>query len=310
MMTPLPALPRMSTFVERLFSQLQPGITFADCIRQATPTTARVLEIGPGGAPTFRRKDYPNLKVSDYCASENLHRSLERHVGGAIDEQLFDDVDYVCADGRLADVVPEGQQFDLIFSSHNIEHQPDLLTHLIHVQRLLSPDGAAAFLVPHHRRTFDVFRRITSTGDVLLRHFGPPELMAAKINFEVATHSALLPAGAPRSYGAEAPVRLGDLRAGFTRFMSDLQGEPREFEDCHHHVFTPESLHLLLLELYLLRLTTLLPTVSSAAVGNTFLMAVSPAPWPSDPAQASALEAYLESQRLALYRSLAPDTTA
>lgn len=296
----------MTTFVESLFAQLQPGITFAECIRRATPASAHVLEIGPGASPTFRRRDYPNLKVSDYCDTQALHRSLERHAGESIAETLFDDVDYVCADGRLADVVPEGQRFDLIFSSHNIEHQPDLLTHFVHVERLLGPGGAATFLVPHHQRTFDIFRRLTTTGDVLLAHFGPPGLMAAKVGFEARTHSALLPPEAPRAYGGDAPVRLGDLRAGFTRFMSDLQGQTKGFEDYHHHTFSPDSLQLLLLELYLLRLTTLLPCASSGAVGNTFLMAVSPAPWPDDPAQAAVLEANLESQRLALYKKLTP----
>lgn len=295
----------MQTFVQSLFSHLQPGITFAECIRRATPPDAHVLEIGPGASPTFRRKDFPNLKVSDYCGTEELHRSLERHAGGTISHRPFDDVDYVCADGRLADVVPEGQKFDLIFSSHNIEHQPNLLTHFVHVERLLNPSGVVVFLVPHHRHTFDIFRRLTSTGDVLLGHFAPPGLMSAKVGFEARTHSALLPSGATREYGPGAPVFLGSLKAGFDRFMSEVKGESLEFEDCHHHVFSTESLQLLLLELYLLRLTSLLPCASSSAVGNTFLMAAAHAPWPEDPAQATLLEANLESQRLALYRKLA-----
>ncbi|RZJ13155.1 MAG: hypothetical protein EOP39_01815 [Rubrivivax sp.] len=295
----------MSTFVERLFAELRPGVTFAECIRRSTPASAHVLEIGPGASPTFRRKDFPNLKVSDYCGTDDLQRSLERHVGATIAHQPFDDVDYVCADGRLADVVPEGQKFDLIFSSHNIEHQPDLLTHLIHVEKLLGASGVVTFLVPHHRHTFDIFRRLTNTGDVLLAHFGPPGVMAAKVGFEARTQSALLPNGADRSYGPEAPVSLGKLKAGFDRFMSDVKGEGLEFEDYHHHIFSTESLQLLMLELYLLRLTTLLPCASSGAVGNTFLMAAAATPWPEDPAQSAVLEANLESQRLALYRKLA-----
>lgn len=295
----------MQTFTERLSAQFQPGVTFADCIRRATPPDAHVLEIGPGATPTFRRKDYPNLKVSDYCGTEELLRSLERHTGETISCQPFDDIDYVCADGRLADVVPDGQKFDLIFSSHNIEHQPDLLTHFVHVERLLSESGVVAFLVPHHRHTFDLFRRLTTTGDVLLGHFAPPGLMSAKLGFEARTHSALLPKGATRNYGPEAPVFLGSLKTGFERFMSEVRGERLDFEDRHHHVFSTESLQLLLLELYLLRLTSLLPCTSSGAVGNTFLMAASRAPWPADPAQAAVLESNLESQRLALYRRLA-----
>lgn len=301
-MAAVPELP----FIDRLWAQLKPGVSFHEAIRGAMPAQARILEIGPGAAPLFRRRDFPQLKVSDYCDTAELRRQLQ--AAYRLDElppDLFDDIDYVCADSQLARCVPAGQRFELIFSSHNIEHQPDLLAHLRSVEALLDPDGAAAFVIPHKQRTFDVFRPPTTTSDVLMTHFGPPGWKTTQLAFDADSHSAIAPPGSQHLFGAQDPVTLGDLRQAFARLQARLRGEATDLAYLHHHVFTPASLQLILVELFLLRQCSLLARLCSGAVSNSFLIVLQAVPWPDEPAAAAALEAELQAMRLEHYRKLA-----
>ena len=294
-------------FTARLWAELKPGGTFAEAIRGATPRDADVLEIGPGAAPAFRRRDYPHLKVSDYCDSAALREQLQRQYPDSdLAPDLFDDIDYVCGDSRLAAVVPPGQRFDLIFSAHNIEHQPDLLEHLRSLQALLKPDGAAALIIPHKQRTFDLFRQPTTTSDVLMAHYGPPGLMSAKTLFDADSHCAVAPPGVEHRFGPDDPVVLGELAPAYERLRAVLQGEQAHPTYVHHqHAFTPDSLQTLLIELYQLRLCTLLASLVSGAVGNSFMAVLQTVPWPEDPAEAAAHDQRLRALRLGQYRRMA-----
>lgn len=292
-------------FIERLWAQLQRGVNFNEGIRGAMSPQARILEIGPGAAPVFRRRDFPNLKVSDCCDTGELRAQLQAvYKLDELPPDLFDDIDYVCADSRLAARVPAGQTFDLIFSSHNIEHQPDLLEHLRSLQALLGADGVAALVIPHKQRTFDVFRRPTTTSDLLMTHFGPPGCKAAQLAFDADSHSAIAPPGSQHLFSAQDPMALGDLRQAFEHFQARLRGEATDLAYLHHHVFTPASLQIILTELYLLGLCDLLACLCSGAVSNSFMIVLQAVPRPSDPAQAAALEARLQDMRLDHYRRM------
>jgi len=293
-------------FIDRLWAQLKPGVNFKDAIHKAMPAQSRILEIGPGAAPVFRRRDFPNLKVSDYCCTAELRRQLQATY--KLDElppDLFDDIDYVCADSRLAAHVPAGQQFDLIFSAHNIEHQPNLLEHLRSLQALLSPNGMAALVIPHKQRTFDVFRHPTTTSDVLMTQFGPPGWKTTQLAFDSDSHTALAPPGSQHLFSAQDPMALGDLRLAFDRFQARLRGEPGDLAYLHHHVFTPASLQIILAELYLLGLCDLLACLCSGAVSNSFLIVLQTVPRSGNPDEVAALEARLQALRLDHYRKLA-----
>ncbi|MFG6468252.1 class I SAM-dependent methyltransferase [Roseateles sp. BYS87W] len=290
-------------FIERLMAGLQPGSSVPEVLKAAIAPDAHILEIGPGASPAFRRRDYPNLKVSDYCDTATLQRQMRevyRLPDGPFD--LFDDIDYVCADGRLADCVPAEQRFDLIYSCHNIEHQPDLLMHLRSVETLLKPGGTAVMVVPLKTQTFDLFRQLTTTSDVLMRHHWPHAAPAAKLAFDTDSHSASPPAGAPHRFGPQDPLSVGDLHAAFEHLQRSMTGQARDLSYLHYHVFTPESLQILLLELYLLRQCSLIPAMCTGEVGNSFVIALQPMPWPADPTHAAAWTAHLESIRLQRYR--------
>lgn len=293
-------------FTERLWAQLKPGVSFTEAIRGAMAPESRILEIGPGAAPVFRRRDFPRLKVSDCCDTTELRRQLQSaYKLETLPPDLFDDIDYVCADSRLAECVPAGERFELIFSSHNVEHQPDLLAHLRSLQALLDEDGAVALVVPHKQRTFDVFRSPTTTSDVLMTHYGPPGWKATQLAFDADSRSAIAPPGSTHLFGASDPMALGDLGQAFERLQARLRGEATDLAYLHHHVFTPASMQVLLIELYLLRQCDLLPCLCSGAVSNSFMIVLQEVPWPGDPAQAAVLRTRLEELRMEHYRKMA-----
>lgn len=290
-------------FLNRFMAGLHPGASVPDALKGALSAQADILEIGPGARPAFRRRDYPNLKVSDYCDTATLQQQMREVYGlGDAPFDLFDDIDYVCADGRLAAHVPAGQQFDLIYSSHNLEHQPDLLTHFLSVDALLKPEGLAVLVVPHKGQTFDLFRQLTTTSDVLLRHHWPQAASTAKLVFDVDSHAATPPPGAEPRFGPNDPLSVGDLARAFDHLQRAMRGEALDLSYLHYHVFTPASLQIILLELYLLRQCRLLPALCTGRLGNSFVIALQRMPWPEDATQAAAWAAHLEGVRLQRYR--------
>jgi SAM-dependent methyltransferase len=63
-------------------------------------------------------------------------------------------ITYVLRETRLADIE---ERFDVIVSCHCIEHQPDILSHLHDVFRLLEKGGSYVCLLPDKRCCFDYF---------------------------------------------------------------------------------------------------------------------------------------------------------
>ena len=63
------------------------------------------------------------------------------------------------------------EKFDLIFSSHNIEHQIDLVSHLQQIEKLLNDNGQIILLVPDKRFCFDHFVPESPFSDILESYY-------------------------------------------------------------------------------------------------------------------------------------------
>jgi len=61
-------------------------------------------------------------------------------------------------------------RYDLILSSHVVEHQIDLIAHFQNIDSLLHPEGHYAALIPDHRYCFDHFNLPSTIIDVLMAH--------------------------------------------------------------------------------------------------------------------------------------------
>lgn len=141
--------------------------------RQGTPAAARpefvalagghpsALEIGPFANPALRGE---NVRYFDVLDTENLRRRAVVH---GVDPEKCPPIDYVSASGDLSAV---DRSFAVAFSSHVIEHQPDLIAHLQSVARLIESDGYYFLAIPDKRFCFDHFIAESGVAEVIDAH--------------------------------------------------------------------------------------------------------------------------------------------
>lgn len=132
-------------------------------------TSGSILEIGPFDCPQFKGK---NVSYFDVLDQKDLRLRAIAH--GRSPERC-PQIDFVSPNGDLRIV---DRKFQTVFSSHVIEHQPDLIAHLQAVQGILAPGGQLCMIVPDKRFCFD--------------HFIPESTIAEVVNAatQAKTHSA------------------------------------------------------------------------------------------------------------------------
>ena len=125
------------------------------------PENADVLEIGPFTKPSLRGSKVRYFDVMDRVGL------LSRAVLHAHPTEGCPEIDFVSPVGDLNVV---DRQFDIVFSSHCIEHQPDLVGHLQQIHRILRPGGRYMLLVPDKRYCFDALLPESDIDAVIQAH--------------------------------------------------------------------------------------------------------------------------------------------
>lgn len=123
------------------------------------------LEIGPYFNPILKGD---NVRYMDIMDADSLRR---RAVSMGLDPtNVPDTIHYIGTDLMM---IPD-QSIDFVISSHNIEHQPDLVSHLQNVQRILKPEtGLFCVICPDWRYCFDRSVGESTIGDVLEAYYDP-----------------------------------------------------------------------------------------------------------------------------------------
>ena len=119
------------------------------------------MEIGPFDTPVLRG---PRVQYCDVLSADEL-RSRAAHLGRK--PAGVPEIDFVTPNGDLSEI---NRSFQTVFSSHCIEHQPDLIHHINQVDELLEPGGAYWLLIPDKRFCFDHFLPASHLGDVIQAH--------------------------------------------------------------------------------------------------------------------------------------------
>jgi len=125
------------------------------------PRDARSLEIGPFYNPLLRG---PNTKYFDRQSRAEL---IERAQSLGMPAGDVPEVDFV---SPTCDLTIVDETFDFVFSSHCIEHNPDLIGHLQIVEGLLAPGGRYFVIAPDKRYCFDHFRAASTIADAIAAH--------------------------------------------------------------------------------------------------------------------------------------------
>jgi SAM-dependent methyltransferase len=210
----------------------------------------RILELGASHAPLTPKRDGWNTVVVDHASRAELVAKYEGHAG--VDTGRIEDVDVVWTSGRLHDALPPNEHgsFDAILASHVIEHVPDLLGLLESFERLLHPGGVVVLAVPDKRRSFDFFKPLSTTGDVLEAHERQAERHSRKTRFDDAAYS--VSSRGEICWGARPADELtffSTLEQAKAIFETPGVGREDPYVDCHGWRFTPSSFALALLEL-------------------------------------------------------------
>ncbi len=125
------------------------------------PTDQRALEIGPGADPVLRGPHVSYFDVHDTAGMRQWAKGVGK------DPAEIPQITYTDPAGDLGVI---DATFGFVFSSHCVEHQPDLIGHLNKVHDLLAPGGIYAFILPDARFCFDALRPRSSVGAVVAAH--------------------------------------------------------------------------------------------------------------------------------------------
>ncbi len=162
-------------------------------------------------------------------------------------------IDYVSPTGDISIV---DAQFDQVFSSHCVEHQPDLVRHLSGVSRILRDCGSYFLIVPDKRFCFDHFLAESTIADVLGASVEQRRVHYAKSVFE---HSLLTTHNEPiRHWRGDHGVHLQGQSIDCVRDTVDhIVKNADVYLDTHACHFTPKVFEDILTQLDQLKLSQL-----------------------------------------------------
>jgi SAM-dependent methyltransferase len=208
----------------------------ANCLRDRNdfaalvPESAITLEIGPFCNPLLRGL---NVSYFDVLSQEALI-ARARLLG--LDPSNVPSIDYISPTGELSGV---NARFDVVISSHCLEHQPDLVRHLQQVGQLLLPGGAYFLLVPDKRYCFDHFIPVSNLAEVIVAHHEGRKVHTLR---SVIEHRALT------THNDSLRHWQGDHGVAFENFDQRYLAALREFDDAkgkyidvHAWYLTPDS---------------------------------------------------------------------
>jgi SAM-dependent methyltransferase len=222
------------------------------------PQDGPVLEIGPFHAPSVTGK---NVKYADVLTTEQLR---ERAISLGHSADQCPHIDFHLPDFSISSI---DQKFSAVVSSHCIEHQPDLVQHLIDVEGLLLPGGKYFLMIPDKRFCFDHFLSESSIADVVSAH--ERKLKVHDIS-SIIEHWALTTHNDPCLHwaGDHGRQRIEDSIRPLEVAIADRRASPGTYIDVHAWQFTPGSFYQIIDLLNRLNLISFRPQAVYNTVHN------------------------------------------
>ncbi|MBL8498209.1 hypothetical protein ABF87_11600 [Nitrosomonas sp. JL21] len=190
------------------------------------------LEIGPFVNPSLT---HPTVKYLDVLSTQEL--ICRANLFGFSTEKIRE-IDYVSPDGSL-EIIRE--KFDVVFSSHNLEHQPDLIGHLQEVGSILEDSGRFAMIVPNARYCFDADLPLSKISDIFNAYVSQRKKHTLGSVIEhraLTTHNDALFHWNNSNRREYKPIDVGKIRDAIIEFDQACGG----YIDVHAWQFDPLSL--------------------------------------------------------------------
>lgn len=239
---------------------------------------AVILEIGGGYNAYFTKDKYGKAYHLDHCSTDELRSKYASDVNVAHLAHRVQAIDFVFKGSPIETVIPQELRFDVIFSSHALEHQVDLVGHLKSLETLLKPDGKIIMIIPDYRCCFDALRFPTVAADAIAVHLRSQRIHKSKEVFEAISRTISVNPGRRIRGPDMAAARFAHTLESALEAAVASERPDAEYRDIHAWTFCPVSFHLLMTELYLLRLTSLSPVFISPQYGNQFCVVLASNP--------------------------------
>lgn len=218
----------------------------SDFINEIGQFKKSILEIGPFANPCFSGK---NVKYFDVLNHDQLHQRAKEH---KISESRIPKlIHYVDTKGDLSII---DDTFDLVFSSHCVEHQPDLISHFSDLSCLIGDSGSIAFIIPDKRYCFDYFIPESDVATIISAHL-ERHTLHTQINF--LRHRMLTTHNNPIDHWNHCHGELEFNSDKFDATRKEWEGNMHKYIDVHAWQFTPDSFLKIMHSLRKLGLTDL-----------------------------------------------------
>lgn len=188
------------------------------------------LEIGPFCKPLMLG---PNVKYFDTNDRDEL---MARAKGTPHFSENAPVIDFVSPNGDMQII---DMEFDQVFSSHCIEHQPDLVYHLQQVSRVLKRGGKYFLIIPDKRFCFDYFMSESTVVDVLGAHVENRRFHSGK---DILEHRLMTTHTDPLRHwrGDHGAMAIDELRPEYIKLIyDDVRNHMDRYVDTHAWRFTP-----------------------------------------------------------------------
>lgn len=200
------------------------------------------IEIAPWFSPIAPKSEGYNVKTLDVFDTEELRLRCSKDPNISANIDAIEVVDFVAAASNIDEIVASLDrlgQYDYIISSHNFEHLPDPITFLQASARVLKKGGFLTMAIPDKRYTFDRWRSISNTSDLLKAFY---EKRKKPSLFQWFNHTMSF-------YDAKSNALKTSLVKTFASLQSMLSIGHDEYLDVHVFTYTPQSFELIINEL-------------------------------------------------------------
>lgn len=190
-----------------------------------------ILEIGPLNKPLITGK---NCKYFDLCNTDELR---QKAIGANLDPETVPNIDFFDKNGDLSII---NEKFDVVFSAHCIEHQPDLIRHLNQVSNCAKNIGSKYWLIiPDKRYCFDHFFPESRFTEIIQAHeesrTKPGKLQVLE-HFSLTTHNE-----ANRHWRGDHGVFGENIKSRWSAGLKHFDAANGGYIDVHCWQFTPKS---------------------------------------------------------------------
>ena len=190
-----------------------------------------ILEISPFTNPLILGK---NVKYAEILSKDKL---IKRATELKLEINKIPNIDYIISSSSLESIT---EKFNIIFSSHTIEHQPDLITHLNEVSSKLLDGGVYALIVPNAKYCFDASLPLSKISDIINAFFDKRKIHTVG---SVIEHRALTTHNDPYRHWSEKksilynPIKVDKISSA----LEEFKNSSNQYIDVHAFQFDPLS---------------------------------------------------------------------